>query len=60
MRLLLLLVGLLIFGLIAPFFAVTTGEVSGLYSDTTTQIVIFAALPILVLVFVYFMLFSDQ
>jgi len=60
MRLWLLLVGLLIIGLIAPFFAVTTGEVVGLYSDTATQVVIYAMIPILVFVFVYMMLFYDQ
>ena len=59
MRLWLLMIGLLIIGMIAPFYAATAGDVVGLYSDTTTQVVIWAVLPVVLIVFVYMMLFYE-
>ncbi|UCD07737.1 MAG: hypothetical protein JSW41_02075 [Candidatus Aenigmatarchaeota archaeon] len=53
-----LLIGLLMIGLVAMPFAMIAGEVIPLFSDPASQIVIFAALPIFTILFVYVVLFS--
>ena len=58
----LLMVGLLLIGLAAPFVADISMQTTGLYSDQAdmTKVVIWMMLPVLVLLFVYFSLFYNR
>jgi len=60
MRMWMLLIGLLMLGLSAPFFANVASGVVGQYTDPASQIIIFATLPLMVILFAFFTLFSGE
>jgi len=60
MRMWFLLIGLLMLGLAAPFVASIVTSMVPLYTDPASQIVIFAALPIVLFLFVFFTLFAGD
>ena len=60
MRLWILMIGLMILGLISPFFAGVVSNTANMYNDPFAQMILWAMLPIFVFIYAFMRLFGDR
>jgi len=60
MRMWLLLIGLLMIGLAAPVIVGITEPVIPLFSDVTSQFIVYAVLPVITILFAFVILFMRE